>query len=349
MSKRKDPGKTNVQFRADPHWLQQLDKMIGNISSPYRSNGGIDRSTFVRDLVGIEHALWRRSPYVCLKAQHYVLVTKTGEVLYHRNEILRLNDDISQIPARLMMKAEKRAYFSQRQSPDDVRRIWLMNNFSLWMGDRAEGDPLDSQSDRTGLSSKVVMLRCHLPDGATVLRESCIALEDYAQHLGSGGDEDTDFYDRVDILVDIPTRELELIVVVDADLHGNDQRLGLQERRLKLELRNREEVPFANTHALQAVLQDKFLRRIGNRYPPQEETDGFYDDSIEQIGIQFDLFQKRIGQIAQIPECLGHEGAAERLLSIDLPQRYLFYRTLWSWVHTGLYLSIKWVKPERIR
>ena len=339
-----------LQFRVNPTWLQQLDHMIGNIPS---ANGDqkIDRAGFVRGLVDVEKSLWRRSPYVCLHAQHFVIVTGRGEVFYHRKEALRLNHDLTYIPASLSMKSEKREDFTKRYENEQVKDIWLLNRFALWEGTEANGTPIDRKSDPFGLSKKQVNLECQRPEGSVVLRESCIALDEYVQYLQPKDTSPEDYYDRVDILIDIPTRELDLIVVVDGDLHSNTKRFGGEDfiPNLKFELRNREEVPFANTHPLQAVLQERFMRRIGSQVPPRKETDDFHAESVEQAESMFSCFHKRLETLANDPTALGPEGAGDRLRNVVFPDKYHFYRILWSWAHIGLYISIKWVKPEKPR
>lgn len=356
---------TLIQFRVGEDWVSHLDTTLREIGAfEPGTTDPIDRSSFIRDAVGIEVAFWKRSPYVCPKARHFVFVTKEGEFWCHREEFLKLNNTVAKIPVALSMKMAKRKYFRDKYGNNDeeIRRVWLLNNATLWRRTRPNLSVLDTYADENGVFEKYAILRCGLPIGSNIIRESCYGLADYAQTMSlteSGrhrledlrhGDPSEDQFDHVDIPVDIPTRDLELIVVVDEGLFGEPGALGEDfDRSLHFELRNRDEIAFSSTHAFEALLRERFLERIGASFPRDGYKDQYYIETTEKIGSAFERFRNRAAQLAEANRnlCKDTELARERIRRLELPERYLFYRLNWSWVHVGIHLSVKWVKPER--
>lgn len=333
-----------MQFRVEPQWLQEVDDTVGKVRTIQEN--ALDRSTFVRDIVSLENAFLRRSPYICKKARHFVLVTKEGEFFYRRGEALRLNNDVDWIPGTLTMKAEKRDYFIEHKPAAEIRKLWMLNHFALWEGAGMEGRLVDSKPDKKGVGAKMVKLKCGLPGGAVVFREGVFVLDEYAQWYEPRSEGN--LYDRVDIVIDVPTRDLEIIVVVDRKLYRKTSRFGGDDfnPELKFELRNREEVPFASKHSFERILRDRFLNRISASFPSNKPEDDFYAETRQRIESSLSEFKLRLAELVQKPEALGSAPAAERIGRVQIPSRYMFYRVQWSWAHIGVYLSIKWVKPE---
>lgn len=353
-----------LQFRVGEDWIAHLDSTIREMGATEGSASDVsDRSSFIRDSVGVEVAFWKRSPYVCPRARHFVFVTQLGEFWYHREEQLRLNNTIAKLPASLAMKMAKRRYFREKYSAEEVQRVWLLNNATLWRRSRLNDKPLASESDQDGIFEKFAILDCGLPAGSSVIRESCYGLDEYAQtmKMGESGkyqiqDPLEDYHDHAAIVVDIPTRDLELVVIVDRALFREE---GVPEDdldyTLHFELRNREEIPFASTHAFQHLLRERFLERIGSSYPPNQSRDANYDEAVEDVKSAFSRFKECANRVSQESDSTGRlknmgpepEKGKQRIADLKLPSDYLFYRLKWSWVHVGIHLSVKWVKPIR--
>lgn len=336
-----------VQFRVNGQWSQNLDEIIRQTKTVDSTE--LDRSKFARGILALETAMWRKSPYVCPQARHFVFVTRRGRFYYHRTEQLQLNSDVESIPSVLTMKREKREYFTQHYQPDEMALAWPLNCFLLWDGSSPTGVPIDVQSDHSGKTRKWVSLQCRLPKRAWAFREGCFVLQDYAQYAGD--DQVVELYDRVDIMVDIPTRDLEIFVVVDRQLYTETRRFGGAhfDPRLRFEFRNREEMPFADPDTFEAILRENFLQKISSTYPvdtAEGPPDQLYLDSRAGVEECFRLMQERLDMLFRDHTDLVGTAQREDFADLAIPESYLFYRVHCTWTHLGLVYSVKWPKPE---
>jgi hypothetical protein len=345
MAKRKDPTDT-ISVRVDPELKRQLE---GNAKLINNTDGvPIGLSTYVRSLLSVENALVRKSPYICTKAHHFVFVAASGEVFYHRTEALYFESEVKRLIAKLTMKSEKREYFTNEYAREAVPGVWLLNYFALWGGKDPGASLIDEATDRHGLSTKIACFDQQVPTGATILREGCFVLHDYAQYLDPK--PGSDIYDHVDIAVDVPTRAIDLTVVIDPRLYKETERYGSDfQHTPTIELRNREEVVFTSKQSVQTILDKEFFRQSSGRFLDSEPATTGRNREIEaHIAKMFSDFQRRLDTIrSEKPEALGRQDAVQRLENLRMPAEYLFDRAVWTWPHIGFYLSVKWARPER--
>ncbi len=337
-----------VSTRVSPELKRHLEQHVRQKRTVEGSE--LTRSDYIRTLLEVEDALTRRSPYICTRANHFVFITATGDVLYHRAEDLHFRTRVKRILAKLSMKSEKRQYFTQK-TLKEVREAWLLNYFALW----SDAPKLvASGSDPTGLSTKMVVFDRHnledasLVEGTRFTREGFFLLQDYGQFFEHPSNEGED-YDRVDILIDIPTEELNLTVVIDVNLYKQSLRYGSEYRESpRVELRNREEVKFTSAHSIGTILDRNFFRRIASYYPLPKGSRKHKVETATHIKATFSTLEKRLKDIAsESPSAFSEEFTARTLQRFKFPREYLFEHIKWTWPHIGFYLSPRWAKPDR--
>jgi hypothetical protein len=169
-----------------------------------------------------------------------------------------------------------------------------------------------------------------------------VALEDYVQWAGFGEGD----YDRVDIPIEIPTRNLRVTVVVDETLWPEPGVVP----PLAVELRNREHARFPGTEVL---LTD----------PGFSEHPGSHEQSVDTgVRQKVDLdVQARFRSMTLAIKAVLASGALgkkscraveddatrERLENLKLPTRYRFYDLEWRLPLLGLMVCVGWEKPAR--
>jgi hypothetical protein len=317
---------------------------------------GRSHSQLISEMASAAVTKWRESPYVCQSAQHFVFVTGRGHVFYRLVQCIRLNSDRQRLPCILEMKPEKRRDFLDRKPLDReesewFRSRWLINHFAAWhMGDaggqshkspilRDSWPPLDSYVDRDGTDYKMADLAIRQEAGRQIAREIIVGLKDYVQwREGESG------YDRVDIPIDIPTRNLEIIVVVDAALYGEAGGDGLREiQNLGLEFRNREGA------------------RCGAReiYDPENKMESYAGRcSNEKTSPQGEYVLYRLNEFEHRTRLLAMASShGEAILSdqdqhkidqaFQLPKQFLFYKLEWPSPPFGLEVCVHWQKALR--
>jgi len=200
----------------------------------------------MREMVSAAAAKWKESPYVCHEARHVVYVTGQGDLFYRLVQCLKLNSQRQKLPCFLEMKPEKTSYVRQvcPQGYDQsewLKSRWILNYFAAWQG-RTVGDKLiSSWVDYDGTESKVADLPVQQMNGRFLTREMLIGIRGYVQwQEGQPG------FDRVDFPIDIPTRNLEISVIVDKELYRHMQLTTETEiPNLEVEFRNREAARFS--------------------------------------------------------------------------------------------------------
>ena len=331
------PQKVAFQVRMPKEWYEQVDATIRELPPP---PGGdpITRASFVREAIETETLLWRRSPYVCKQSKNYVLVNRFGDFLFHRREQLQLNADLRGIPSHLEMRLGKRRGLKKGQDP------WGLNAFALHRGDQVQA-ATDPNKD---LSSKTVTFPGMFPEGAQLTREGCFLLQDYVQrrkekapaNLEQGLDS---LYDRTEFEIDIPTRVLEALVVVDLRLYdGYPPSEG--EPTLRFGVRNRDGVGFSNEDVVGHFQRQSSLIHIGS--PPAPESDPLHQETVQRIREEHRDFREGLERLRR--ELPGEEvrSRIDRALErLDLPERFLFYRVSWTGAHIGLICSVRFPRP----
>jgi hypothetical protein len=311
--------------------------------SEYSDKRGV-HSKLIREMVSAAAMKWRESPYVCRSAKHMVLVTADGHVLYRQVHELKLNAERGYLPCVVEMKPEKRRDY-RRRIPEGVgeadffRSLWLFNYFSAR---RKEGDLLLSEwVDREGIDSKMADLVVNQSRGRHLTREMVVGVRDYVQwQNGKPG------YDRIDLPIDIPTRNLEFCVVVDMDLY----RQGLAKDEipdLEIEFRNREGARFENRKIGEE--SESRLKAFAGRL-----TDTVRSPKADQVTKCLKAFSERIRSLADAEIDLG-EGRKPLLTDenrevvhrlVESPKSFLFMTLDWPAPYWGLEVCIRWEKPK---
>jgi hypothetical protein len=332
------------QVVLDEKLWELLDEM--GEQSGYRDNRGV-HSKLIREMVAAAALKWRESPYVCQSAKHVALVTRDGHVFYRQLQELRLNTKRERLPCQVEMKPEKRQDY-QRNRPLDkeegtlFRSLWLLNYFAVWQGSDTQSPPLSRWVDRDGIDSKAADLTVNAIHG-TLTREILVGVRDYVQwYDGVPG------YDRIDLPIDIPTRNLEFSVIVDMELYGNRREEDIP--NLEIEFRNREGACCESRKIGEG--SENRLKPFPGRTPSVIRSPKLADvkKSVESL-------RERVREVAAEVLDLGQGDepvvAAESLEMVrhmvTTPERFLFLKIEWPSPFWGLQVCIRWEKPKRSR
>jgi hypothetical protein len=264
-------------------------------------------------------------------------------VFYRQLQILRLNSKREKLPCSIGIKPEKRRYFLEnRDQAIDVgewlKSRWLVNYFAAWKGANAKGELLSSWVDRDGMEYKIADLLVSQGANRTLTREIIVGVEDYVQWQESESARD---YDRLDVPVDIPTRNLEVVVIIDTDLYKDTDSVE-EIPDLGVEFRNRECARFEGREVandLENPMEVSAGRRIHGEISPEAE----------QVLADLDELEERLKYIAQAK--VGNEPILEdkdqgRLSNaLKKPERFVYCRLFWPSPYLGLDVCIRWEKP----
>lgn len=299
----------------------------------------------IHEMISAAAMKWRYSPYVCREAQHLVLVTETGDVFYRLVQNLKLNYEREKLPCTLEMKPEKKDEYAREYdklpSPnmsrgDWFRSRWIINHFCVWKGSsNSTGETLRCGVDHRGASSKMVDLPLPDLDGSLLTRETVVGLREYVQWK----EAKTPKYDRVDLNVDIPTRNFRALVVIDENLYKN---LRNEEIHLPdLEFRNREWARFSGRDVVDDV--NTMLTPRGRSLTSDEEV-------VADIKVQLERLLDRLRELAR-QQVDGHSVVTEEdrdlIESLVVPERFLFFQIDWPSPHFGIEVCVHWEKPIR--
>lgn len=203
--------------------------------------------------------------------------------------------------------------------------------------------PLNSGTDRLGTGSKMVDLP--LPDLAGrphLTREIIVGLRDYAQWQEPARRHEDPRDDRIDLNVDIPTRDFQAVVVVDEGLYSNLQSAEIPP--LGIEFRNREWARFAGKDVVEAGEENRMDERHGQSSTADE-------DDVARIRSRIEEFLVRLRTVAGL-ESGGRPvvtGKSDRALldSLVVPERFLFQEITWPSPHFGIEICVTFEKPVR--
>lgn len=319
---------------------------IGEIAEELGYGHG-GHTAIIHEMLSATVAKWTHSPYVCRAAHHVVLVTERGDVFYRVVQELNLNKGGRlKLPCMMEMNPEKREFYAKEYgklaSPttsrgDWVRSHWLMNYFSIWQGlSDFLGEPLNCGVDREGAGSKMVDLPLLDLEGRRLTREIVIGLRDYAQRK----EADCPKLDRIDFNIDIPTRDLKALVVIDEGLYKH---LSAEEiPRLDLEFRNQEWALFVGTEVIDDV---NSLREQRRGHSSRLDT-----QDLARIRGEVDGLLSRVRHLARLqvddlPVVAESNGAT--LEALTVPERFLFFEIDWPSPHFGMRVCVNWEKPAR--
>lgn len=286
-------------------------------------------------------------------AKNFVLVTRAGHLFYRQVQALKLNKKRDRLPCLLDFHAFRRADIIGGGAWRQQR--WLLNHFAVWHGESAAtGELLDTWVDRHGMDTKMADLLVNQGAERLLTREIVAGLEDYVQWKVSQREDD-----RVDFPIDIPTRNLEIVVVVDTDLYRKTAITDSDRREipnLKLEFRNRELARFESD----AIGRDNFnpidLPILGKCLgkPPDTQADKSRKRNLDpeaELRAQLNELKMRIENLAQAkvksgPVVSPQEREALRSALI-IPDSFLYYKLVWPSPYFGIEVGIQWEKPEK--
>lgn len=317
-----------------------------------------DHTRIILDMIAASAGRWQYFSYICRQAKHLVFVTEAGDVFYHLDQELKLNaPDLRQIPCILEMKPEKRLDYDRQYSDlasnsqvsisreKWLRQRWILNYFAMRTGAQGETPleaPLSSGSDPNGEFYKFVDLALPNVDGSLVRREALIGLKDYIQRATGITSSELTKYDRIDLNIDIPTRNFKAMIIIDRNLYGYLKDEELPE--LDVEFRNREGAPISGEKIIQ--LQPKRFK--ANAYHSNKSwrlSPKIRDAKRAEV----DAFVSRLRSILN-EESDGsniiHQEHREAVSSLKAPERFLVLEIDWPSPIFGLEVCVRWKKPK---
>lgn len=327
------------QIKMDGNLWEALAQVGRDLNIVHDAKG--NHSELVREMVSASVNQWRETPYVCQSADYVVLVTGEGQVFFRQVQVLRLNKKRERLPCLLEMKPEKRRDFLTDNHGDEatwLRSHWLINYFGVWHGSDISGDLLDNYVDREGIDVKQADLHVDQVPGTILTREIVVGAQDYVQRRQKQRKHE---YDRVGFPVDIPTRNLKALVVVDIDLYQKGSVRPKENPLLELEFRNRESARF---EGLFLDPWNPMERTIAGRHLKDAE-----DPNAEAIRTDLGKFKKRIEALAQSSVKDGPIVTPEQQIEINkvqIPEQFLYYTLAWPSPCLGMEVCVRWQKPE---
>lgn len=331
----------NITVRVSEEWLSTLERLL-NVVSEGQSH---DRSRLIRQLVSEESAFWLDSPYVALSSEYFILISGDRTGYYRMLQRLQLEAMRAKLPCIVKIKPERQEAWIQRyrgvsHEADLIRDHWLINHFAVWLGEDTSSDPLASHVDRHGITGKLADLDTRQAKGTRLTREIIVANRDFVQR--KRGDDFT--ADRADIGIDIPTLNVDIIVVVDLDLYE-----GAATPILGYELRNREG---ARLEERQPGSEANKIDWVEERYPEAAHVGPAFGPTLNSTKEAFDAFRNRVQYLAAEGtfasdgrQVVESEETRRKLRSIELPERFLFGRLRWQMPLPSLQVCLTWNKP----
>jgi hypothetical protein len=333
---------------ADELWsgLEELGHELG-----YADPRG-SRSQLVREMISATITKWREAPYICRSARHIFLVTANGDVFYRTDQVLKLNSYRERLPCGLEMKPEKRRDFLLNrdvavEEAEWFRSRWLLNHFAVWHGETIGGPPLGSWIDRDGTDAKLADLVINQRSGRVLTREVLVGLRDYVQWQTGGRDlraptpaPESD--DRLDIAIDIPTRNLDIFVMVDTGLYRHNADTEEELALLGVEFRNREGARFKGREPARDP-ENPMEVHTGRK------LDDVTDANAEQVRREVSAMQRRILDLCEAPDgeplCPTREARNSLLRTLEIPSHFLYCRASWPSPYFGIEICVTWEKP----
>jgi len=338
--------KKNVTLRASKSWQADLDEFLNRVAERRRG----DQSRMIRQIVAKDAKWWLRSPYVVTKAKVFATVTRDGDLIYRSTEQLRMNAHRQKLPAWFEMKPEKKAYFRGEYAGDTneaerIRNHWLLNHCAIWKGTNTDVDPVVKATDRLGICSKSVDMQVDARNDSTLTREVLVVLQDYTQRRSHAPDDQALADDRCDIEMKLPTKDLDVQVLVDRDLYPPGSRQHA-DADLGFEFRNEENALFPSR---EIDVEDNEIDWGHDKYPETHYEQRSYKRTVEAVTASFASLKERLHVLSQ-PDyktsdgivLVNDEAARTRLQSFELPESHLFGRLRWPMPYQGLSLCMTW-------
>jgi len=330
------------QIKMDIHLWESLERVAQDVG--IKDSRG-NHSQLIREMLSAAVIRWLQSPYVCHAADYLVLVTREGHVFFRQVQTLKLNKDRERLPCFLEMKPEKRRDFFASKEPgmDEAewfKSRWLINYFGVWLGEDIERKkPLRDWVDHNGIDAKQVDLLVSQDAGAILTREIVVGARDYVQRREPQARHE---YDRVGFPIDIPTRNMTALVVVDLDLYGSSRPPDLE-----LEFRNREWARFESEGISHDYWNPMGATSMGRHLKKEPSPKS------KEILKELDRFKKRVETLAksQVEDdsVVPPEQLAELNSVLRIPADFLYYKLSWPSPYFGIEVCVRWQKPEKER
>jgi hypothetical protein len=325
---------------------EQLGRDLG-----YRDKRGV-HTRILREIISAHVHRIRFSPYICRSARHVVFINRDGDMFHWQKEGLQLSQELRHLPCCQKMKPEKKKDFLQRRDPrlseaEWFRSLWLINYFAAWN----QGVRLSSWVDHEGTTAKKASLDIGQGPNRLVTREYLIGIRDYVQWRDTASglrlpEADTNF-DRIDLVQQIPTRNLSISVMVDTDLYRKTPFASEKEiPKLAAEFRNLEGTLFED----RSIAQDP-------ENPAVEVSDSYIGQqpAPPKAHQMRDLLTELRSHITTVGAAeadngpvLPDEGRQRLAESFQLPDHFLFYEFGWEAPQSELSVGVRWEKPVRL-
>lgn len=323
-----------LQVRIDSKIIQYIED---SISLKIKSDLDTTKSDYVRSLIMHDYLIHKKSPYYSKNTNIILFVNKTGDFIFFKSENLHFNKLIESLPFRIEMKKEKFDYYLTKEK--NVKDRWIVNEFSLSRMENGIKKLIKKSSDLNGINLKQdsINIRKNIVKGSSFIRDTFVIMDDYVQYYEDNG-ENIESYDSLRCFVDIPTENMDIIVIVDHELYQKTTIYGDDfSPELSFDLRNGEDVIMEdNFNEIDPPLQPF---RIANSFPRKKNIKGDekYNETIEKIKKSIETLNEKINSTN---EFLNYN-------SILLPDKYSFYNLIVPNVHIGLTWSINWPKPQK--
>lgn len=345
--------RTNITLRADPDWLRTIGRLLNVLG---RGHGDIDRSSLLRHSLTKEAIFFLDAPYVCTRAQHFILILGNGDIHHRRVETLELRDATELLRFNVRMIPEMRTKLLYKSGADSIeesiraiREHWLLNYFGAWRGNQIGGVPLGESTDLHGLAEKSAALTIRQPQDTLITRESIAVWKDHVQYVESAGDLSDD---RIATVIGVPTLDLNIYVAVDRELYSANPST-FRSAAVGIQYRNSESARISRRVLGSEAKKSSWYE---DRFPKQiaKHVDKEYISTSKEVLLKFREYKNRLANICS-GERIGQEGNRivspsvdrNRLDGIELPESYLFGHFRWPMPYLGVEVSVTWNKPER--
>jgi len=311
-------------------------------------DGRGDHSKLVREIVSAAATKWRESPYVCVSAKYTILITRDGHIFYRQVHELNLNKKRERLPCGIGIKPEKKRVYlkSCPRGQDEAswfKSLWLINYFAAYHGKHCSQDNLlDSFIDHDGADGKFADLLIDQGPDSHIVREAVLGLKEFVLWRGERRGDD-----RVGIPIDIPMRNLEMVVVIDTDLYRKSPLEKEEIPKLALEFRNPESARFEGD----AVSRDP--------WNPMEDAlvgryfEGDAEDDVREVKDRLKELELRLRALEELEAVNGtvvpKERRQEFRKSLKIPASFLYYRLKWPSPYFGLEACVRWERPVKVR
>ena len=344
---------STYSIRATEEWKKEIENMQSLLVNDKEALEGFRFNSFVKEVIRAEVAYWQSSPYIALASEHMIYVDRKGKFFYRRQDRLRCNQDIEKMQVALSMKPPK----LKATDASKHENAWEL----FWASVYREGNPPPSprfDDCKNYTSGETTIKRAEIPvkipANAEVIRENVVILDNYAQwqdnvpaYINLNAQEHPmrsldSSYDWVDIVVDIPSRNILVSILVDGDIYEESFHKGLRshgEPSIQMSLRSREHTEFKRDW--QPIFDERKLDRAGyvGSHPWEEQKkDRAWRHAQEQVFSGFRDLETRLRSFQEPKPTIPRRPSSAMFYALNLP----------SWIRGGYFLVFKWHRPARM-